>query len=134
MAVETAAEAVTLPLPLWGAVGGSLAEVLRWYRVRDSLHEGVPDWASDWKYWVPTLLMIGVGSLLVLMHLTGNDPEPRSPQRGRQPGGRPSPAEPDGTFLVPFYRDLRGTSLKGRIDGTSSARQVDASGQTPTSP
>ena len=68
MAVETAAEAVTLPLPLWGAVGGSLAEVLRWYRVRDSLHEGVPDWASDWKYWVPTLLMIGVGSLLVLMH------------------------------------------------------------------
>ena len=47
---------------------------------------------------------------------------------------RPSPAEPGGAFLVPFYRDLRGTSLKGRIDGTSSARQVDASGQTPTSP
>ena len=68
MAVETAAEAVTLPLPLWGALGGSLTELLRWYRLRESLHEGVPSWAADWKYWVPTLLMIGVGSLLVLMY------------------------------------------------------------------
>ena len=61
-------ETATLPLWLWGAVGGVVAEVLRWYRVRETLYEGMPHWAADWKYWVVTVLMIGVGSLLVLMH------------------------------------------------------------------
>ena len=62
------AEATTLPLWLWGAVGGAVAEVLRWYQMRETLYEGMPHWAADWKYWVVTVLMIGVGSVLVLMH------------------------------------------------------------------
>ena len=47
---------------------------------------------------------------------------------------RLSPVEPDGTFLVTFYRELRGTGLKARISGTSSARHDVAFGQLPTSP
>ena len=35
---------------------------------------------------------------------------------------------------VPFYRELRGTGLKARISGTSSARHDVAFGQLPTSP
>ena len=48
---------------------------------------------------------------------------------------RPSPAEPDGgTFLVTFYRELRGMGEKVRISGTLSARHDVAFGQLPTSP
>ena len=68
MAVETVAKATTLSLLLWGAFGGAAVEVLGWYRLRESLHRDMPGWASDWKYWVATVLMIGVGSLLVLMY------------------------------------------------------------------
>ena len=60
-------------------------------------------------------------------------------QLGEGPGSgtaawRPSPAEPDGTFLVTFYRELRGTGVKARISGTSSATHDVAFGQLPTSP
>ena len=47
---------------------------------------------------------------------------------------RQPPAEPGGTFLVPFYRELRGMGLKARISGTSSAKHDVAFGQLPTSP
>ena len=47
---------------------------------------------------------------------------------------RPSPAEPDRTFLVTFYRELRGMGLNGRINGVSSARHDEASRQLPTFP
>ena len=53
---------------------------------------------------------------------------------GRQPGGHRL-AEPDGTFLVTFYREPRGTTgEKVRISGTSSATHDVAFGQLPTSP
>ena len=47
---------------------------------------------------------------------------------------RPSPAEPDGTFLMTFYREFRGMGLNGRINGVLSATHDEASRQLPTFP
>ena len=47
---------------------------------------------------------------------------------------RPCLPSRTGGFLVTFYRELRGTGLKGRIKGVSSAMHDVAFGQLPTSP
>ena len=52
----------------WGLLGGCSAELLRWFRIRDQLHRGVPDWAKSLAYWVVTVLMILSGGALVLMY------------------------------------------------------------------
>ena len=49
----------------WGIAGGVAAEALRWFRIRDELHKGVPDWARSWLYWVVTVVMIAFGGVLV---------------------------------------------------------------------
>lgn len=56
-----------LPYPVWGLVGGTLAELARWYGIREKLHEGRPVWATP-GYWMITGLMVMAGAALVLMH------------------------------------------------------------------
>lgn len=46
------------PLWVWGLAGGAGAELLRWFRIRDQLHAGMPDWAKSRSYWVVTTLMV----------------------------------------------------------------------------
>ena len=53
--------------PLWGVAGGVIAELVRWYGIRDELHKGLPEWASR-GYWVITTVMVLAGGFLVLMH------------------------------------------------------------------
>ena len=51
-----------------GLVGGVAAEALKWYRIREELYRGVPDYAKSWLYWVVTLVMILLGGLLVFVY------------------------------------------------------------------
>ncbi len=52
---------------LWGLFGGSIAEAVRWYTIRDELHAGLPAWANR-GYWVITSIMIAIGGGLVKMY------------------------------------------------------------------
>ena len=52
-------------LVLCGIGGGIAVEVLRFYRIRDDLHKGAPDWSKSWLYWAVTLAMIALGGVLV---------------------------------------------------------------------
>ena len=52
----------------WGLAGGCAAELLRWFRIRDQLHTGMPDWAKSRSYWVVTTLMVACGAGVVLMY------------------------------------------------------------------
>ena len=49
----------------WGIRGGIAAEALRWFRIRDELYKGVPDWARSWLYWMVTIVMIVFGGVFV---------------------------------------------------------------------
>ena len=51
--------------------GGFLAELLRWYQVRESVH--FPEYARGAKYWVVTGLMIIGGGVLAVLY--GTDPK-----------------------------------------------------------
>ncbi|MXZ71326.1 MAG: hypothetical protein F4Z04_07455 [Acidobacteria bacterium] len=62
-----------LPLWIWGILGGIAAEVLRWFRIRDHLHEGLPDWSKTIAYWIVTVFMIGIGGVLVLLYQSLGD-------------------------------------------------------------
>ena len=46
---------------LSGLAGGFAAETLKWYRIREELHEGIPDYAKKWQYWSVTGIMIFLG-------------------------------------------------------------------------
>lgn len=43
-------------------------EALKWFRVREELHKGIPDYAKSWSYWLVTLIMALTGGVLVLMY------------------------------------------------------------------
>lgn len=47
---------------IWGTVGGLLAELFKWYNLRES--PNMPEYLRSFFYWLVTLLMIGVGGLL----------------------------------------------------------------------
>ena len=51
-----------------GLLGGVAAEVLKWYRIREELHKGVPDYAKSKLYWIVTVAMILFGGLLVFVY------------------------------------------------------------------
>ena len=44
-----------MPLWVWGLAGGAAVELLRWYRIREQLHLGAPDWAKSPLYWLVTM-------------------------------------------------------------------------------
>ena len=51
-----------------GLAGRLAAEALKWYRIREELYRGVPDYARSWLYWIITLVMILLGGLLVFVY------------------------------------------------------------------
>lgn len=90
-----------------GIVGGLLAELLRWYKLRDS--PSLPVYLKSRRYWIVTILMIfaggfiawlygEIGSLnailavnvgasapLILAGLLKTPPEPQQPPGGNRP-------------------------------------------------
>ena len=56
-----------------GLAGGAAAELLKWYGIRESLHEGLPDYAKTVAYWLVTAAMVGAGGLLVFVHQASAD-------------------------------------------------------------
>ena len=46
----------------WGVLGGIGAETLKWFRIREQLHDGLPDYATRPPYWIATAAMICVGA------------------------------------------------------------------------
>ena len=57
-----------MPLWAWGLAGGAAVELLRWYRIREQLHLGAPDWAKSPLYWLVTIGMVAAGGCLVVMY------------------------------------------------------------------
>ena len=61
-------------MEVWcGLGGGCAAEAMKWFRIREELHEGLPDYAKNWGYWLVTGIMILVGGLLVLVYQSSGD-------------------------------------------------------------
>jgi hypothetical protein len=54
---------------LWGLLGGCLAELLGWFKLRHQAPEQLPAWMGTFYYWMCTVLMIGAGGLLVIAYL-----------------------------------------------------------------
>jgi hypothetical protein len=52
-----------------GFAGGFLAELLRWFDLRYSLHQGLPDWSKSALYWTITFLMACAAALLVYVYV-----------------------------------------------------------------
>lgn len=53
---------------LYGVGGGFASEALKWFRIREELHRGIPDYARKWPYWLVTLVMIVIGGSLAYIH------------------------------------------------------------------
>lgn len=62
-----------MDLAVWGFVGGVAAEGLRWFRIRDELHKGVPAWGKSWLYWIVTAVMSLIGAGLVWAYDSAGD-------------------------------------------------------------
>ena len=53
---------------MWGVIGGGLAELLGWFRLRHQVPD-LPSWMKTPYYWICTLLMTGAGGVLVVAYL-----------------------------------------------------------------
>jgi hypothetical protein len=53
---------------VWGCVGGILAEFLKWYRIRETLHKEAPGYAKSLFYWILTFAGIMIGGVCVLVY------------------------------------------------------------------
>lgn len=54
----------------YGLLGGALAELLKWYQMRESPTS--PPYLGSLKYWLLTVLMALAGGLLVVVQNVGN--------------------------------------------------------------
>ena len=62
----------TLAAAGFGVLGGALAELLKWWRIRHVLHNGMPKWARSWGYWIVTALMALTGGLLAFLYASSD--------------------------------------------------------------
>ena len=62
-------------MDLWlaGLLGGCASEVFKWFRIREELHKGLPDYAKSWSYWIATISMAALGAVLVFMYQASDD-------------------------------------------------------------
>ena len=58
---------------LLGLAGGCASEALKWYRIREELHKGVPAYAKSWLYWTVTGIMATMGGLLVFAYQVSDE-------------------------------------------------------------
>ena len=65
-------------MDLWlaGLLGGCASEVLKWFRIREELHKGLPDYAKSWSCWIVTTVMAAMGGLLVFRYQASEDVNP----------------------------------------------------------
>ena len=56
-----------------GLAGGFAVETMKWFRIREQLHEGLPEYATSWPYWAATGVMIGLGGVLALAYQASED-------------------------------------------------------------
>ena len=54
---------------LYGVFGRFAVEALKWFNIRHALHEGLPEWARSWGYWLVTIVMVMLGGGVVLLYL-----------------------------------------------------------------
>lgn len=55
---------------VYGIVGGSLVEVLKWWHIREEIQEkGLPNWSKSKPYWIITFLMIAAGGIMVFIYM-----------------------------------------------------------------
>jgi hypothetical protein len=60
-----------------GMAGGLAIEILYWWSKRETLHNGLPDYAKNRAYWASTGAMILFsGGVIWLYHRTGIDLKP----------------------------------------------------------
>lgn len=63
-----------MEMEVWSGLGGGCAaEVLKWYRIREELHKGLPDYAKNWAYWIITGVMILFGGVLVFIYQSSDN-------------------------------------------------------------
>ena len=60
---------------LCGIGGGIAVEALKWFRIREQLHNNLPQYAKKWPYWMVTVVMIGIGGLLAFAYQHSSDVE-----------------------------------------------------------
>ncbi len=53
----------------WGVLGGALAELLGWFRLRQREPEEFPGYAKTRTYWIVTIGMTLAGGVLVVAYL-----------------------------------------------------------------
>jgi hypothetical protein len=51
-----------------GFCGGAVAEIARWFQLREQLHAGLPNWSKSKGYWIVTFLMCVSGGGLVYLY------------------------------------------------------------------
>ena len=56
---------------LLGLLGGGLAELAKWYKLRESTN--FPKYSRSWFYWAVTVLLILAGGLLAFVYSTIGD-------------------------------------------------------------
>jgi hypothetical protein len=54
---------------VWGAIGGALAELLGWFRLRHQAPANLPVWFSHKYYWFCTSGMVVAGGVLCVAYL-----------------------------------------------------------------
>ena len=52
---------------LVGTIGGALAELLKWFQLRENVPEKLPAYAKSPFYWIVTVLMALAGGLLAVV-------------------------------------------------------------------
>jgi hypothetical protein len=59
---------------LFGCLGGCLAELLGWWKLRQQDPRDFPPWVKSPLYWILTFLMICAGGLLVVVYIASDIP------------------------------------------------------------